>query len=200
MREFTVPVERLVEHFRKLPGIGIKSAQRLAFHILNMPREEAQDFADAILSARETVTRCKICQNLTDSDECVLCSDPARDHSLICVVSDPRDVAAIERTREYNGVYHVLHGVLSPLAHIGPDDLTVRELTLRVGHGDIRELIMATNPDTEGEATAVYLSRLLKPLGVKITRLAYGIPVGGHLEFADEITLSRALDGRQLMD
>ncbi|NMA09023.1 MAG: recombination protein RecR [Clostridiales bacterium] len=200
MREFTVPVERLVEHFRKLPGIGIKSAQRLAFHILNMPREEAQDFADAILSARETVTRCKICQNLTDRDECVLCSDPARDHSLICVVSDPRDVAAIERTREYNGVYHVLHGVLSPLAHIGPDDLTVRELTLRVGHGDIRELIMATNPDTEGEATAVYLSRLLKPLGVKITRLAYGIPVGGHLEFADEITLSRALDGRQLMD
>lgn len=200
MREFTVPVERLVEHFRKLPGIGIKSAQRLAFHILNMPREEAQDFANAILSARETVTRCKICQNLTDSDECVLCSDPARDHSLICVVSDPRDVAAIERTREYNGVYHVLHGVLSPLAHIGPDDLTVRELTLRVGHGDIRELIMATNPDTEGEATAVYLSRLLKPLGVKITRLAYGIPVGGHLEFADEITLSRALDGRQLMD
>jgi len=200
MREFTVPVERLVEHFRKLPGIGIKSAQRLAFHILNMPREEAQDFADAILSARETVTRCKICQNLTDSDECVLCSDPARDHSLICVVSDPRDVAAIERTREYNGVYHVLHGVLSPLAHIGPDDLTVRELTLRVGHGDIRELIVATNPDTEGEATAVYLSRLLKPLGVKITRLAYGIPVGGHLEFADEITLSRALDGRQLMD
>lgn len=200
MREFTVPVERLVEHFRKLPGIGIKSAQRLAFHILNMPREEAQDFADAILSARETVTRCKICQNLTDSDECTVCSDPARDHSLICVVSDPRDVAAIERTREYNGVYHVLHGVLSPLAHIGPDDLTVRELTLRVGHGDIRELIMATNPDTEGEATAVYLSRLLKPLGVKITRLAYGIPVGGHLEFADEITLSRALDGRQLMD
>ncbi len=199
MREFAAPVERLAEHFQKLPGIGVKSAQRLAFHIVSLPPEEARDFADAILAASSSVRRCEICCNLTDSERCAICSDDTRESDVICVVSDPRDVAAIERTREYRGLYHVLHGVLSPLAHVGPDDLTIRELVERVGKNDIREVIMATNPDTEGEATAVYLSRLLKPFGIRITRLAYGIPVGGHLEFADEVTLSHALDGRQEM-
>ena len=200
MREFAAPVERLAEHFQRLPGIGRKSAQRLAFHVVSMPPEQARDFADAILAASASVKRCEVCCNLTDSDRCAICSDPARDPGLICVVSDPRDVAALERTREYHGLYHVLHGVLSPLAHIGPDDLTVKQLVERVGKTDVREIIMATNPDTEGEATAVYLSRLLRPFNVKITRLAYGIPVGGHLEFADEVTLSHALDGRQEMN
>ena len=197
MREFAIPVERLVEYFQKLPGIGQKSAQRLAFHVLNLPEEEARGFADAILTARTSVTRCALCQNLTDGERCAVCADDTRDGSTICVVSDPRDVAAVERTREYRGVYHVLHGVLSPLARIGPDELAIRELVERVGRTEVAEIIMATNPDTEGEATAVYLSRLLRPFGAKITRLAYGIPVGGHLEFADEITLSRALDGRK---
>ncbi len=199
MREFAAPVERLAEHFQRLPGIGTKSAQRLAFHVVSMPPEQARDFADAILAASASVKRCEICCNLTDADRCAICSDPTRDPGLICVVSDPRDVAALERTREYRGLYHVLHGVLSPLAHVGPDDLTVKELVERVGKTDVREIIMATNPDTEGEATAVYLSRLLRPFGIRITRLAYGIPVGGHLEFADEVTLSHALDGRQEM-
>ena len=200
MREFAAPVERLAEHFQRLPGIGTKSAQRLAFHVVSMPPEQARDFADAILAASASVKRCEVCCNLTDADRCAICSDPTRDPGLICVVSDPRDVAALERTREYRGLYHVLHGVLSPLAHVGPDDLTVKQLVERVGKTDVREIIMATNPDTEGEATAVYLSRLLRPFNIRITRLAYGIPVGGHLEFADEVTLSHALDGRQEMN
>ncbi|MDY3286403.1 MAG: recombination mediator RecR [Eubacteriales bacterium] len=199
MKEFAAPVERLAEHFQKLPGIGLKSAQRLAFTVVSMPPEQARDFADAILAASASVRRCTVCQNLTDGDVCPVCADPSRDTGLICVVSDPRDVAAIERTREYRGLYHVLHGVLSPLSHIGPDDLTIKALVERVGTTEVREIIMATNPDTEGEATAVYLSRLLRPFGVRITRLAYGIPVGAHLEFADEVTLSHALDGRQEM-
>jgi len=197
MNGYAVPVERLVEKFESLPGIGRKTAQRLAFHVLNLSNEEAKDFADAILGAKTAVCRCRTCQNLTDREECDICANPARDDGLICVVSDPKDVIAIERTHEFPGLYHVLHGVISPLSHIGPDDLTIRELITRVSANEIREVIMATNPDTEGEATAMYISRLLKPFGVKVTRLAYGVPVGAHLEYADEVTLSRALDGRR---
>ena len=199
MTEFAAPVERLAEFFQRLPGIGLKTAQKLAFTVVSMKAEDARAFADAILAASSSVKRCQCCQNLTDRDLCPLCADTERDRSVLCVVSDPRDVAALERTREYHGLYHVLHGVLSPLNHIGPDDLTIKELLERVAHDDIQEIIMATNPDTEGEATAIYLSRLLRPFDVKITRLAYGVPVGAHLEFADEITLAHALDGRQEM-
>lgn len=197
MKFFAPPVERLIEAFARLPGIGQKTAQRLAFHVLDMSQEEAQQFADAIVEAKRTVFTCKICQNLTDSEVCPICSNPNRDASVICVVADPRDVLAFERTREFNGLYHVLHGVISPMNHVGPDDIRVRELLQRVADTDVHEVIIATNPDTEGEATAMYLSRLLKPFGVKVTRLAYGIPVGGHLEFIDEVTLMRALEGRR---
>jgi len=200
MNEYAIPVERLVEQFEKLPGIGHKSAQRLAFHVLHMSADDAADFAQAILDARQTIHHCTVCQNLTDRDRCAICSDPLRDATTICVVSDPRDVAAIERTREYRGLYHVLHGVLSPLNGVGPDELRIRELLTRVAEEPVEEIIMATNPDTEGEATAMYIARLLAPFGIKITRLAYGIPVGGHLEFADEVTLLRALDGRRIME
>lgn len=197
MRFFAQPVERLIEQFERLPGIGRKSAQRLAFHVLSLPKEEAEAFANAILDAKNTVFTCKICQNLTDAEICPICGNPARDHGVICVVTDPKDVIALERTREFNGLYHVLHGVISPLNHIGPDDLKIKELLTRVAENDVREVIMATNPDTEGEATAMYISRLLKPFEIRITRLAYGIPVGGHLEYADEVTLGRALEGRR---
>lgn len=197
MNGYAVPVERLVEKFESLPGIGRKTAQRLAFHVLNLSNEEAKDFADAILGAKTAVCRCKTCQNLTDKEVCDICANPARDEGILCVVSDPKDVIAIERTHEFSGLYHVLHGVISPLSHIGPDDLTIRELIARVSCTEVREVIMATNPDTEGEATAMYISRLLKTFGVKVTRLAYGVPVGAHLEYADEVTLSRALDGRR---
>jgi recombination protein RecR len=200
MNEYAIPVERLVEQFEKLPGIGHKSAQRLAFHVLHMSADEASDFAQAILDARQTIHHCPVCQNLTDAARCAICSDPLRDSTTICVVSDPRDVAAIERTREYRGTYHVLHGVLSPLNGVGPDELRIRELLTRVADEPVEEIIMATNPDTEGEATAMYIARLLAPFGIRITRLAYGIPVGGHLEFADEVTLLRALDGRRDME
>jgi len=190
-------MERLTEQFARLPGIGGKTAQRLAFYMLSLPQEEAEAFANAILDAKRTVRLCPVCQNLTDQDVCDICSDPERDHAKICVVAEPKDVLAMERAREYNGVYHVLHGVISPLNHVGPDDLEIRSLVERVAGGGIDEVIMATNPDTEGEATALYISRLLKPFGVKVTRLAYGIPVGGHLEFADDATLMRALEGRR---
>ena len=191
-------LEALTEQFARLPGIGAKSAQRLAFYVLNLPDQEAEAFAAAILHAKGSVTRCPICQNLTEGDgPCALCASPKRDHALICVVADPKDVIAMERAREYHGVYHVLHGVISPLSHVGPDDLRIRELISRVSQGGVREVIMATNPDTEGEATAMYLSRLLRPMDVKVTRLAYGIPVGSQLEYADEVTLLRALEGRQ---
>ena len=162
-----------------------------------MPREDAEAFAQAILEARAAVHTCPVCQNLTDRDLCAICDDDRRDHGVICVVAEPRDVIAMERAREYTGVYHVLHGVISPLNHVGPDDIRVRELLSRVSEGGVREVIMATNPDTEGEATAMYISRLLRPLGVRVTRLAYGIPVGSQLEYADEVTLLRALEGRQ---
>ena len=197
MRSFPAALERLSEQFARLPGIGSKTAQRLAFYMLGLPQEQAEEFAEAILQARRTVHLCPICQNLTDQDVCPICADPERDQSLICVVAEPKDVIAMERAREYTGVYHVLHGVISPLSHIGPDDIRIRELLSRVADGSVREVIMATNPDTEGEATAMYLSRLLRPMGVKVTRLAYGIPVGSQLEYADEVTLLRALEGRQ---
>ena len=197
MRYFPAALERLTEQFARLPGIGGKTAQRLAFHVLSLPQEDAELFAQAILEAKQTVHTCQVCQNLTDQERCAICNDTERDQGLICVVAEPRDVIAMERSREYNGVYHVLHGVISPLNHVGPDQLKIRELLDRVGRGGVREIIMATNPDTEGEATAMYLSRLLRPLEVKVTRLAYGIPVGSQLEYADEITLMRALEGRR---
>ena len=197
MRAFPAALERLTEQFARLPGIGSKTAQRLAFHVLSLPQDEAEAFAAAILDAKRTVHTCAVCQNLTDREICGICDDPQRDHGLICVVAEPRDVVAMERSREYQGVYHVLHGVISPLNHVGPDDLKLKELLKRVGEGNVREVIMATNPDTEGEATAMYVSRLLKPLEVKVTRLAYGIPVGSQLEYADEVTLLRALEGRR---
>lgn len=197
MRAFPAALERLAEQFAKLPGIGGKTAQRLAFYILSLPEDEAEAFAGAVTEARATVHACPVCQNLTDGAVCAICGDETRDHGLICVVAEPRDVIAMERAREYQGVYHVLHGVISPLNHVGPDDIRIKELLTRVGQGGVREVIMATNPDTEGETTAMYLSRLLRPLGVRVTRLAYGVPVGSQLEYADEITLLRALEGRQ---
>lgn len=196
MEYFPAALEALVEQFARLPGIGSKSAQRLAFHVLSLDDGEAQKFADAIVTAKKTVTFCPVCRNLTDGGLCPICSSPKRDASVICVVADPRDVVAIERAREFNGRYHVLHGVISPMNHIGPDDLEIKPLLERVAAGGVDEVIMATNPDTEGEATAMYISRLLKPFEIKVTRLAYGIPVGSNLEFADDATLTRALEGR----
>ena len=191
-------MEKLVEQFARLPGIGSKSAQRLAFHVLSLPREQAAEFAQAILDAKDKVSTCPVCQNLTEGEgPCPICSSWKRDKGIICVVAEPKDVIAMERTGEYNGLYHVLHGVISPMNRVGPDDLRIRPLVDRVAQGETSEVIMATNPDTEGEDTAMYLSRLLKPFGVKITRLAYGIPVGSHLEYADNATLMRALEGRQ---
>ena len=199
MRSFPAALERLSEQFARLPGIGSKTAQRLAFQVLSMPQEQAQEFADAILDAKRSIHTCPVCQNLTDEELCPICADETRDHATICVVAEPRDVIVMERSREYTGVYHVLHGVISPLNHVGPDDIRIRELLARLQDGSVQEVIMATNPDTEGEATAMYLSRLLHPIGVKVTRLAYGIPVGSQLEYADEVTLLRALEGRREM-
>ena len=193
---FPASLDNLVDRFASLPGIGRKSAQRLAFHVLALPDSEARAFAEAILDAKSNVHCCKICQNLTEGEICSICASNTRDKGVICVVSEPRDVASIERGREYNGTYHVLHGVLSPMGHIGPDDIRIKELLVRVAENDVEEVIMATNPDTEGEATAMYISRLLKPFGVKTTRLAYGIPVGSNLEFTDDATLNRAIEGR----
>ena len=200
MRTFPAALERLTEQFARLPGIGSKTAQRLAFYLLDLPQKDCEEFANAVLQARQSVHLCPICQNLTDRDTCAVCEDGERDHSVICVVAEPKDVIAMERAREYRGVYHVLHGVISPLGHVGPDDIRIRELLQRVQQGGVREIIMATNPDTEGEATAMYISRLLRPVGLKVTRLAYGIPVGSQLEYADEVTLLRALNGRMEME
>ena len=199
MHYFPAALQELADQFARLPGIGGKTAQRLAFYVLGLPLADAQSFADAIMEAKRTVHTCPICQNLTDRDICPICDDDMRDHSLICVVAEPKDVIAMERSREFSGVYHVLHGVISPLNHVTQDDIRIRELLQRVAQGDVREIIMATNPDTEGEATAMYISRLLRPMEVKVTRLAYGVPVGSQLEYADEVTLSRALEGRQLI-
>ena len=196
---FPPSFETLIDRFAALPGIGRKSAQRLAFHVLSLPEGEAEQFADAILKARQSVHTCPVCQNLTDGELCPICASDRRDKSVICVVAEPKDVASIERSREFSGVYHVLHGVLSPMNHVGPDELRIAELVQRVAAGGVSEIIMATNPDTEGDTTAMYLSRLLKPFDVKVTRLAYGIPVGSNLEFADDATLLRALEGRREM-
>ena len=196
MSFFPASLENLVDHFAALPGVGRKSAQRLAFYVLGLSDDEARSFADAITDAKKNVHCCRICQNLTEGDICSICASQTRDKSIICVVSEPRDVLSIERGREYNGTYHVLHGVLSPMSHVGPDDIRIKELLVRVAEEEVEEVIMATNPDTEGEATAMYLSRLLKPFGIKVTRLAYGIPVGSNLEFTDDATLNRAIEGR----
>ena len=192
MKHYPNAMERLTEQFGKLPGIGGKTAQRLAFFVLSQSEEEAMAFAQAIVDAKKTVKTCPVCQNLTDAELCPICADPQRDKGQICVVAEPKDVLAMERAREYHGPYHVLHGGISPLNHVG-----IRELLTRLQDGNVREVIMATNPDTEGEATAMYISRLLRPLEIKVTRLAYGIPVGSQLEYADEITLLRALEGRR---
>ena len=197
MQIFPTALQNLSDQFARLPGIGSKTAQRLAFHVLELPLDEAEEFAEAILEAKKKVHTCPQCQNLTDREVCPICDDDTRDHGTICVVAEPKDVIAMERSREYRGVYHVLHGVISPLNHVTQDDIKIRELLMRVGTGDVREVIMATNPDTEGEATAMYISRLLRPMEVRVTRLAYGVPVGSQLEYADEVTLSRALEGRQ---
>ncbi len=199
MSFFPASLETLIDKFASLPGIGRKSAQRLAFHVLALPDEEARSFADAIVDAKPHVHTCRICQNLTEDEICSICASDRRDKGTICVVSEPRDVLSIERGREYNGTYHVLHGVLSPMNHVGPDDIRIKELLNRIASEDVEEVIMATNPDTEGEATAMYISRLLKPFHLKVTRLAYGIPVGSNLEFADDATLNRAIEGRTEM-
>ena len=191
-----VPLAELIAQFERLPGIGRKTAQRLAYSILEQPPERAEKFAEALVNARRKIHFCKVCQGLTDKEVCDICDDSRRDRSVICVVAEPKDVMAFERTREYAGVYHVLHGVISPLDGIGPDQLRIKELMSRLGSGEVKEIIMATNPTVEGEATASYISRLVKPMGIKATRLAYGIPVGGDLEYADEFTLARALEGR----
>lgn len=191
-----VPLTELIAQFERLPGIGRKTAQRLAFSILEQPPERAEKFAEALINAKRKIHFCKVCQGLTDKEVCDICDDNRRDHSVICVVAEPKDVMAFERTREYTGVYHVLHGVISPLDGIGPEQLRIKELMARLGSGEVNEIIMATNPTVEGEATASYISRLVKPMGIKVTRLAYGIPVGGDLEYADEFTLARALEGR----
>lgn len=190
------PLEKLTEHFEKLPNIGRKTAGRLAYSVLKMPQEKAQEFANAILDAKKSICYCKKCCNFTDKEICDICTDNSRDKSIICVVEESRDVSAIERTQEFHSLYHVLHGVISPLNGIGPDEISIKELLNRIKSEKIKEVIMATNPTVEGEATAMYVSKLLKPLGIKVTRLAYGVPVGASLEYADEITLSRALSGR----
>ena len=197
MQYFPTALQELADQFARLPGIGGKTAQRLAFHVLEMDDADAKAFADAILAAKQTVHTCPVCQNLTDREVCPLCDNEMRDRSTICVVAEPKDVIAMERSREFNGLYHVLHGVISPLNHVTQDDIRIKELLMRVASGEVREVIMATNPDTEGEATAMYISRLLRPMEVKVTRLAYGMSVGSQLEYADEVTLSRALEGRQ---
>lgn len=190
------PLARLIEQLERLPGIGHKSAQRLAFYLLDMPDKAAEDFVEAVRDAREKIHECAVCRNLTDQELCAVCRAPDRDAAVICVVEDPRDVMAFERTREYMGTYHVLHGTISPMDGVGPEQLRIKELLTRIAAGDVREVIMATNPTVEGEATAMYIAKLLGPFGIRVTRLAYGIPVGGDLEYADEVTLRRSLEGR----
>lgn len=197
MQVYTGPITRLIEEFSKLPGVGRKTAQRLAFHIINMNTNDVEALSKAIIEAKREIRYCSVCCNITDTDPCSMCSNKNRDASVICVVEDPRDVAAMERTREFKGQYHVLNGVISPMDGIGPDMIKIKELIQRLGTQDVREIIMATNPTIEGEATAMYIARLLKPMGIKVTRIAHGLPVGGDLEYADEVTLSKALEGRK---
>ncbi|MBQ6632506.1 MAG: recombination protein RecR [Romboutsia sp.] len=197
MQVYTGPITRLIEEFSKLPGVGRKTAQRLAFHIINMNTNDVEALSKAIIEAKREIRYCSVCCNITDTDPCSMCSNKNRDASVICVVEDPRDVAAMERTREFKGQYHVLNGVISPMDGIGPDMIKIKELIQRLGTQDVREIIMATNPTIEGEATAMYIARLLKPMGIKVTRIAHGLPVGGDLEYADEVTISKALEGRR---
>lgn len=196
MDYYVSPLQNLIDEFQKLPGIGNKTAQRLAYHVLNLPKEKAERFAGAILDAKEKITYCKVCQNFSDKDECSICQSPTRDKGIICVVENPRDVVQMEKTNEFKGSYHVLHGAISPMDNVGPDDIKIKELMSRIASGEVREVIMATNPNLEGETTAMYISKLIKPFGVKVTRIAHGVPVGGELEYADEITLARALQWR----
>lgn len=199
MEYFVPPLEILIEQFAKLPGIGKKTATRLAFHILNSSKEDATAFAKAIVNAKEQVKLCRVCQNITDADICTVCESPKRDKSVICVTESPKDVISIEKTNEYHGLYHVLHGAISPMDNIGPDDIKIPELLERLKDDSVKEVIMATNPTIEGEATAMYIAKLIKPFGIKVTRIAHGIPVGGDLEYADEITLTKAMEGRREM-
>ena len=189
-------LEKLVEQFQKIPSIGRKTAQRMAFHVLDLTDEQAKEFADAIIDAHTKIHHCALCHNLTENELCPVCASPNRDHTTVCVMEEPRDVLALERTREFHGVYHVLHGAISPMNNIGPDQLTIKSLVERAASGEIKEVIMATNPTIEGDTTAMYISKLIKPFGVKVTRLAYGIPVGADIEYADDVTLMRALSGR----
>ncbi|MBQ1228774.1 MAG: recombination protein RecR [Firmicutes bacterium] len=197
MRQYPKPLAKLINELSKLPGIGSKSAQRLAFHILSLEDREAEQLAEAVLSAKREMKYCSVCGNLTDEDPCAICSDPARREDVICVVESPRDVMAMERIKEFNGLYHVLHGVISPMEGIGPEDINLKSLIQRLQLNDVKELIIATNPNIEGEATAMYIARLIKPAGIKVTRIAHGIPVGGDLEYADEVTLLKSLEGRR---
>lgn len=194
-----VSLQKLIEQFRKMPGIGAKTAQRMAFYVLSLPKEEAHELADAVNEAAEKIRRCAVCCNLTDEDVCPVCKNPQRSRSVICVVENVEALMAIENTNEFRGTYHVLHGVISPLEEVGPDDITVKELLARITPDEVQEVIMATGSNVEGELTAMYISKLLKPLGVKVTRLAYGLPVGSELQYADSVTLSRALQGRQIL-
>ena len=197
MAQYAKPLANLIRELSKLPGIGGKSAQRLAFHILSMDDREAEILANSITRAKSSMKYCSVCRNLTDQDPCEICSDSERDHSVICVVEQARDVAAMERMKEYNGLYHVLHGAISPMDGIGPEDINLKQLIVRLQQGDVKEVILATNPTIEGEATAMYAARLIKPAGIRVTRIAHGIPVGGDLEYTDEITLSKAMEGRR---
>lgn len=197
MSYYSPSIEKLIEAFEKLPSIGNKTAARLAFHILNSSEEETKEFIDAIINAKKNLKYCSICYNISDTDPCTICANEGRDKSVICVVEDVRDVVAMERTHEFKGVYHVLHGSISPMNGIGPDDIKVKELLSRLMDGKVKEVILATNPRVEGEATAIYLSKLIKPLGITVTRIAHGVPVGGDLEYTDEVTLSKALEGRR---
>ena len=197
MRNYPRSLNKLINEFSKLPGIGGKTAQRLAFHILSMDDKEAMDLADAIRTAKESMTYCSVCGNLTDTDPCAICSDESRDKSVICIVESPKDVVAMEKIREYRGYYHVLHGAISPMDGIGPDDINLKSLIMRLQDEAVKEIIIATNPNIEGEATAMYIARLIKPSGIKVSRIAHGIPVGGDLEYADEVTLLKAVEGRR---
>ncbi len=197
MSYYSPSIEKLIENFEKLPSIGHKTAIRLAFHMLDLDEQKTQEFIDAIVEAKRNLKYCSICYNISDTDPCQICSSPKRDNSIICVVEDVRDIIAMERTHEYKGVYHVLHGSISPMNGIGPDDIKIKELLARLSNNNVKEIILATNPRVEGEATAIYLSKIIKPLGIKVTRIAQGIPVGGDLEYTDEVTLSQALEGRR---
>lgn len=197
MKYYAKPLNKLINELSKLPGIGGKTAQRLAFHILSMDDKEAMDLADAITEAKKSMTYCSVCGNLTDDDPCAICSDESRDKSVICIVESPKDVVAMEKIREYQGYYHVLHGAISPMDGIGPDDINLKSLIMRLQDEAVKEIIIATNPNIEGEATAMYIARLIKPSGIKVSRIAHGIPVGGDLEYADEVTLLKAVEGRR---